>query len=618
MIGEITSPSPTTHYNGLTIVVIMFSVRDRLASDDVVARQKTVWSVVRGDPVSGAASTTDGRLRKLAAAVCGHREIEPVVRLKIHKSLDAVLQLLRSAGDEIGPEIKRRVGDLLERTSIDFDDVVRLAVRPPILAYAPEPPPTYDFKLPTRRSTGVTLFDFEQMAFNSHLIYQYYEGVTFATYFYQNAIYSLGATDDDEDDRWQARLAALIKRTGFSDSVAMGAFGGETVRYRGVDYDTSFVPDFDVHSLAPLSSRIGCEAATTPHCTGATCTVLRQQRLSASLEDALAYRAAVDLRRVDRVPPHLVDVFLTFPFKDGHYVRPDGTVTFLDVDPPRRASLRATVERVCETSTLEEDVYDAARTLRLGDVLAYALYANRPESQAVALLILRQMIGSWLRVNGTRIRLPYRNELLRWVSFRCARRAPDAAEDVRVLLPKGRGGRNRDSVATAVALVRDIAGSVQSKLAVAFVCSSFHIMEVDYLDAYDALVTHAELYVFFTLVLQQYGLNAYRACRDRLKPEFVPRVDYTYDVRNTLAFLASKYRKFSRPYAGLTVQDRIDSFTVQLVSPAEWPTSAALCDPDECMETYEFVDGQLATLAATGDVDLTPLQTASYITLLVS
>lgn len=95
----------------------MFSVRDRLASDDVVARQKTIWSVVRGDTVSGAA---DGRLRKMAAAVCGHREIEPVVRLKIYKSLDAVLELLRSAGDEIGPEIKRRVGDLLERTSIDF------------------------------------------------------------------------------------------------------------------------------------------------------------------------------------------------------------------------------------------------------------------------------------------------------------------------------------------------------------------------------------------------------------------------------------------------------------------------------------------------------------------
>lgn len=600
----------------------MFSVRDRLASDAVVARQKTIWSVVRGEPVSGAASTEDGRLRMLAAAVYGHRQIEPVVRLKIYKSLDEVLQILRAAGDDIGPDIKARVGDLLERTSVHFDDVVRLPVRPPILAYAPEPPPTYDFKLPTRRSTGVTLFDFEQMAFNSHLIYQYYEGVTFATYFYQNAVYSLGATGAD-DRRWQARLASLIKSTGFSDSVAMGAFYEDRVRYRGVDYDTSFVPAFDVYSLAPLSTRIGCESAaedaTTPHCTGAACADLRRRdrQISASPEDALAYRAALDVRRVDRVPPHLVGVFLTFPFKDGHYVRPDGTVTFLDVEPPRRASLRATVERVCETATLEEDVYDAAHTLRLEDVLAYALYANRLESQAASLLILRQMIGNWIRVNGVRIRLPYRNEVLRWVSFRCARRAA-AAEDVRVLLPKGGGGRNRDSVATAVALVRDIASSAQSKLAVAFLCSSFHIMEVDYLDVYDKLVTHAELYVFFTLVLQQYGLNAYRVYRDRLRPEFAARVDDTYDVQNTSAFLASKYRTFSRPYTGLTVQDRIDSFTEQLVSPTERPTTAAICDPDTCMETYEFVDGQLAALAATGDVDLTPCQTASYVALLVS
>lgn len=601
----------------------MFRVRDRLASDDEAARQKTVWSVVRGEPAvsSDAASTADGRLKMLAAAVYGHRQIEPIVRLKIYKTLDSVLRLLRSAGDDIGPEIKTRVGDLLERTPVEFGDVVRLPVRPPILAYTPEPPSTYDFKLPTRRSTGVTLFDFEQMAFDNHLIYQYYEGVTFATYFYQNAVYALGATDVDSHRRWQARLASLIKRTGFSDSVATGAFYEDTVRYRGVDYDTSFVPDFDVRSLVPRATRVGCEISPTPHCTGSACVALQRRQSSASPEEALAYRAALDVRRVDRVPPHLVTVFLTFPFKDGHYVRPDGTVTFLDVSPPRRASLRATVERVCETASLEEDVYDAARTLRLSDVLAYALYANRLESQAVSLLILRQMIGNWIRVNGMRIRLPYRNEVLRWVSFRCARKAA-SAEDVRVLLPNGGGkggGRNRNSVATVVALVRDIADSAQSKLAVAFLCSSFHIMEVDYLDAHDALDTHAELYVFFTLVLQQYGINAYRVYRDRLRPEFAARVDDTYDVQDTLAFLAGKYRKFSRPYAGLTVQDRIDSFTEPLISPTEVSSlNASKCDPDTCMETYEFVDGQLSTLATTGDVDLTPYQTASYLALLVS
>lgn len=616
-------------------VTTMFDARECPASDVVTARQKVIWSVIHGGPVIGAAaaSSADGRLKKLAAAVYGHRQIEPVVRLKVLKSLDEVEPLLRRSADPVGRETKDRVFALLARVSVDLNDVVVLPVRLPVLPYSPKPPYTYDFKLPTRLDAGVTLIDFERLAFDNRVIYQYYEGVTFATYFYQNAVYMSG----DDGRRWQSRLAALVKHTGFADRVATGSFYEDTVTHMGVAYDTSFVPDFDVRALVPLTRRIGCEIAPRrTGCTDAAC-ARHVGSAVATQEEALAYRAALDVRRVDRVPSEFASLFLAFPFLDGHYVRPDGTVKFLDVAPPRRTSVTATVRRVRATAYKEEEVADAARALCLDDVLEYALHADRPEDQGAALLVLRQMIGDSISVNGEKIRLPYRNEVERWIAHR-----PVDAADVRVLLPYVGGGGggdgddgNRESaVNTAVALVRDIADGVRSELAATFVCSSFHCMENHFLDVYDALRTDAERYVFFTLVLQQYSVNAYREYRDGLRPKFESGEDKKYDDdddddRCVLSSLESKYRKYSRPYKDATVLDRLDSFTERLVCPTDLSSSSSstsptrrhpwtACDPDANMETYEFVDRQLATLAATGDVELTPYQTASYITLCVT
>lgn len=592
----------------------MFNLREKFASADEVARQELMWSVIRGDPV------LDADIKKKTAAIYGHRQINPVYRAKIWKSLDAVLQLLTAANEDddvlnehvIRHVVKNQIKSIIEGTSVDINDVIQLPVRPPILAYLPEPPCTYDFKLPLRPTTGVSLFAFEQLAFDNRVIYQYYEGVTFSTYFYHNAMYTLGLSDADQlegDERWQARLALLIKRSDFTDIVSMAAFYEDTVQYRGVDYDTSFVPNYDVYSLTP-ASRIGCDMAESkpppPPCTDSKC-VNTVSPAVAAVEKVLTYRAVLDVRRVDKVPPEYMSVFLTFPFKDGHYIRPDGTILYLDVGLPRRASVTLTVQRICDMSTLEQDVADAARTLRLQDVLAYALHAERLESQGVALLILRQMIGNIIKVNDIKIRLPYANEVLGWVARHCADKSV-----VGIIMPKGGGGRQDNS---AVALIRDIAASVRSKLAATFVCSSFHLMESDYRHVYDKLTTDAELYVFFTLIVQQYNVNAYRLYRDVLKPKFGGDKDVYSDP---MAYLADKYRIYTRPYTDATVQNRLDAFTEQLVTPTDISAVKPICNPDRCMEMYEFVDTQLATLAATGTVELTPFQIASYITLCIS
>lgn len=604
----------------------MFDLRDEFASAEEVARQELMWSVIRGESVLD--SVDGSTIMKKTAAIYGHRQINPLHQVKIYKSLDAVLQLLADEdGDDIFNEhtirhvAKNKIKSVMDNTSVDVNDVIQLPVRTPVLAYSPEPPFTYDFKLPLRPTTGVSLFDFELMAFNNRVIYQYYEGVSFSSYFYHNTMYMLGVSDAERletDDRWQARLALIIKLTDFVDIVSMAAFYEDTVRYRGVGYDTSFVPNYDVYSLMP-ASRIGCDMAKSKpqQCTNSECVNYKHQHYNeTSVDDSVAmltYRAALDVRSTDKVPPEYMSIFLTFPFKDGHYIRPNGTILYLDLGLPRRTSVTLTIQRICDMSALEQEVTDAARTLRLHDVLAYALHAERLESQGVALLIMRQMIGNVIDVNGNKIRLPYANEVLDWVARRCVDKSDDGAP---VIMPKS--GRHENSLATAVAMVRDIAASVRSKLAAAFVCSSFHLKESDYRDIYDRLATDAELYVFFTLVIQQYNLNAYRHHRDRLKPKF--GTDDSFQYSDPMAFLANKYRMYARPYANSSVQSRLDAFTEQLVKPTD--VSAAIvkpiCNPDRCMELYEFSDPQLKTLAATGNVELTPFQIASYITLCIS
>lgn len=169
----------------------MFDIRDEFVSAEEVARQELMWSVIRGESVLDSAPTTfaDGStMMKKTAAIYGHRQINPVHQVKIHKSLDTVLQLLLA--DEDGDDLlnehtirhvaKNKIKSVLDNTSVDVNDVLQLPVRTPVLAYSPEPPFTYDFKLPLRPTTGVSLFDFELMAFNNRVIYQYYEGVSFS------------------------------------------------------------------------------------------------------------------------------------------------------------------------------------------------------------------------------------------------------------------------------------------------------------------------------------------------------------------------------------------------------------------------------------------------------
>lgn len=541
--------------------------------DVVLQRQRTVWSVVRGDTPDPASP-----LQAKAAAVCGHRAIDPLVCAKVYKSLDRILRASST-------EAKSR---LLDGVALGVGDWVRLPVRPPIVPYLPDPPSAYDFKLPVRRSYRVSLYDFERMAFEHRGVYQFYEGVSFAAYFYQNAVYAFPG----DDDRWQSRLLRVIRQTNFCAAVCTAAFYEDTVVYRGDAYDTSFVPNYDVNALAPLA-RIGCE----PRCRGCT-TETR----------ALAYRAALDVRRVRRVPPEYARLFAAFPFKDGHHIRPDGTVRFLDVDRSRRATRTANVLQNCDPSD-DGDLADAARTLRLEDVFYYALHVDRLESQGTAMLVLRRMIGNTFAVDGVRITLPFRGEVLEWCSS-----APFRHEPSLLLLPEGvvDGGRHRDT-AEAIALVRDIAVAARSKLAAAYTCSRYHLMECHYRAVYEATRTDAQRYVVLTLVMQQYDLNAYRRYRDRaLRPVFPDDDDASGG--------GGGHRAYTRPLdPSATIQDRLDASTQRLITPVE--VSAVVrpvLDPIGNMETCEFADPQLAALVEHGDVELTRSQTAAYVTLFLS
>lgn len=627
----------------------MLRLRQTSATPDESLRQELMWSVICDSfkfDTPNSLSPKESILVKMTQAVYGHRKINPLTHLKIYKSLDEVLQLLPKnteySTEELLNEhakrqvIKDKIAHILKSTDVEVNDIIHLPVRTPVLAYCPESPFRYDFKLPIRASTCVSLLDFELLAFDNNVLYQYYESVTFSNYFYHNATFMLGISDTaqlEDDNRWQSKLVLLIKMTDFVDVVTTAAFYEDRVQYKGVTYDSSFVPKYDVHSLIP-SSRMSCDTSmsrTQPlpldRCTEFECLSHQKNCEHFGLDDIetvdniLTYRSTLDVRRTDRVPAKYMSLFRTFPFKDGHYVRPDGTLLFVNVDYVQRKSTALTIEGIHVMDNLEAHLVDASRSLHLQDVLVYALYAEQLKHQGVALLVLRQMIGDCIKLEDVKIRLPYVNEVLEWVPQHSTSDRPG----LNILLPK-RGDESRQnilSVDVSVALIRDIATLVQSKLSATFVCSLFHLMECDYSDVYERLNTDTELYVFLTFIIQQYNTTSYRSRRESLNPKFGSVCSDTKNCElqcvDPVKFLVSKYRVFSRQYTESTIQQKIESFTIPLITPTDVSeTTRPLYNPNTFTDLYEFANKQLNELAKTGSVNMTTTQIAAYITLCIS
>lgn len=564
----------------------MFTKRVQFPDNDEIRRQQVAVDIL-----------TDSRRpitlfeKKVAALVVSPR-IDPLRQLAARKRLDRILGTLNDEQDLYERGVREKIRGVLNETRPEIGDTIRLPVKAPIFTLPLEQTPRYDYTLETTLAPingTANLREFEQLCFNGRTLYRFYENTSFAAYLYQNLLYSLNVTDVSQlidNQQWQAKLACLIYETRFNNLVAISAFYDDRVRYRDAVYDTSYVPKYDVKNLRPVN-RMYYE---------------RDGNLDRRM---LEYYYNLDVSTEKQVPIEFIGFFLTFPFKQGFYVQPNGSIIYLNVEPVKKRTVSKLMRRLCTVFELESMIDYAARALSYGDALAYAVHAPNHMQQGLALLVLRRMVGNDLRVDPYTIPLPTEYDVLSWNQIVC--------RPMGVVLPIGMAGSSGNDDGEdrlLIDMIRDVARSCGNEYGAAMICSSFRLPEASLYKIFRSLNTDAERYVFYTILMQEYRAPMFDAARNELRPEF------GRDAIDTVTM----YGSLSPPrrYIDTTVNDRLDSYTELLLRPTDVNAfTESNCTPIKCPELYRFSDPQLAELIETERVELNEDQTAAFIALCV-
>jgi hypothetical protein len=591
----------------------MFSIRNVAASSsptsDEIRRQRIVQRIVLGEryPIT--------LFEKKAAAISRQKFIDVVLTAKIAKSLNSVCELFRDEADLYETETKNNILAFLDTVRIEDGDALRLPLKLPIFAQPSsfiddnKSPNEFNFQL--EPISNVNLLEFEYLCFKNRTLFKYYADTSFAVYVYQNLLYSLNVTDvkslyeedeekdnndnnnnnnndDDNDDAWRKRFLLLLYETNVNESVAYNAFYDDSVIYKNLEYDSSFVPKYDVKKLIPVTEIV---ATSTD-------------------QYMIDYYYSIDISKQHEIPEQNIGIFLTFPFKNGYYVYPNGTVMYANVPKLRKRSVITSISAICDVSDIEAAVDSVARRITKDDALSYAVYAKNLIHQAVALMVLRRICGNYVDVPSlnANVRLPNEYDILSWTRISCYRQATSSSQKGRILLPVNFKSPTGESNAN---LVRDIAASCATKIGATILCSRYRIPEIDLHYVFTRLSSDAELYVFYTLLLQDYSNFSYHAARYKLNPIFGQ--DTSIDL--------SSYEVSKRSFNDHDLRDvneRLNSIVEPLLSSSQsnnrvYPN----CSPYKCPNLYEFTNPKLRDLVAREDTELDDYQFASFIALCV-
>ena len=599
----------------------MFSVRNatRPLSNDEIRRQRIAQQIIFGDrmPIT--------LFEKKIAAIVHHKSIDVVLSLKVLKSLDAVLKLFNNESDLYETETKNNILAFLQTVQIEDGDVFKLPVKLPIYAYNQEQQQQQcnekkrvDFNFQLEAISDVNLLEFEYLCFKNKTLFKYYADTSFAAYLYQNLLYSLNVYDMNQlledyhlsknmynnDDNstltynydvndvslssnWRKRLLILLYVTNVNESVAYNAFYQNTVIYKNKEYDTSFVPKYDVKKLIPVTEIVA----------------------TSTEQYMIDYYYSINISTMHEIPEQNIGIFLTFPFKDGYYVYPNGTVMYANVPRLRKRSVITTISSICDVSDLEAAIDSVARRISKEDALSYAAYAKNLIQQGIALMVLRRIIcGDSVRVPSlnTNVRLPNEYDILSWTRMSCYRRSGKRNNNGNLSLPVNFKSPTGDR---STSLVRDIAKASCTKIDAAILCSRYRIPEIDVYYVFSNLKLDSELYVFYTILLQEYCNFMYYAARNALNPTFGN--DTSIDV-------ASLYEASARKFVDTDVNKRLDSVTKPSISYEPWYNCQQIdCSPYKCPTVYEFSNSQLREMVSQEDTRLNDQQLASFIVLCV-
>lgn len=670
------------------------------------------------------------RIERKAAVICNHRQINPVLRAKLIKSWNTILNALANHSEfkrkhnlssskdgsidrqkiedalekecvskgALPTNLKNLLNQLIREVTLTAGDVLCLPVKF-VVAEDEMTKKTEQTFITCFRSSVVEketlhLSAFEGLIFESVIVCRYTENVTFASYFYCNAVYrarkrvkSRKMTDRrvlEIDNSWQSQLALFILDSDFSNGAAFAAFYEPSVQYGSLHFDSSIVPKLDVRHLSrqctldshddegvpetcsPDKSKIaltpmtGTESAVSANFeTDAyssesdtlmdaketlpenVCSKKRsggmksnesEQILSfrpnlkkqvAHPHEIISYWDRMNVKKTNTVPLHFMPIFLVFPFKNYHFISPNGKIHHIDFGPVQRSCVHHIMTLIHQASEIEVAVRSASRLLTIEDAIEYALCSQNILDQGSALLVIRDKIGDTLFLDGHTIHLPYLNEVEVWrTHFYKFDGNCTSIDRTRVILPKGistgsvSNEFSKSEVKKHVSLIRELASASASKLNASMICASYYLPEYLYRDVYEIICEEddARLYVFFTLILQSHNLWIYREFRDSLSPVFSSSFENQAEEKKSSRLMEEMIGVRTQQVPDVEPQNFGSNGSDCLTPPLRYEGRCSVFDH---IEMYEFTNPQLNALVASGDTPLSNDQKASLVALLL-
>lgn len=590
-----------------TLLEVRTAAEDLLPTNEEITRQVQMTEVL----LHGERPTTF--LAWKTATVADQVAVDALLLAKVQRAVSQLLDegvVDRFGVSLLDKQVRNRIRSFLQSVSVRLaaGDTVKFSLRAPLPVQYPSsvPPSVYRVlpqELPLVEQDPVRIDEFERICFGNRVRVPYRGADQFARYVFDNLLHASGVLELAQlsgIDTWQARLAALLERTNFCPRVALDAFYHQSVLHQGVLYDCSFVPKYDVRRL---------KSAHVPMATPSDAGLIESW-------------ATMDVRKSATIPEILMPIFRVFPFKDGHVVRPDGSIAAVTlVNCPRQLSSRLKITAASESPDgIEAKADDLARTVPYTELQHFVLYqAKTLREQAVGMMALRSIFGASMRLDSHRIPLPSHNVIMAWMTLPSnppkGSTSRAGGVDFRSLLPPGNVAVPlvADIVQKAAQLVRDLASVAANARGAVIVASPYRIPEcaltgtrlaIETQPDVDQATRHAQMYVLLGMVLQDYHNPTISVARER------------FGRSARFGRTAADQIDWSR-YESLRALDRLDHATERYYDPQDQPNPVVmptnvtcsealmgLCPPESNPAAYRFRNPQLADLARLGALDV--------------
>uniref|UniRef100_A0A0C9QJ97 C09D4.1_3 protein n=1 Tax=Fopius arisanus TaxID=64838 RepID=A0A0C9QJ97_9HYME len=555
----------------------MFVRRTKIATNEEIHRQQLIEGILLGE-------TPVNLLEKKVAAITKHLSIDCILHAKIHSSLDIIKKMYNSEMELHAMSLVDHINSYLQEVYFKSGDIIPLPIKKAIVVYkaATPPLPPLNYQLEQASYIPANLREFEHLCFENQMICQFDGRIPFATYLYKNFLYYLNASCVEQLDGnqcWQARFAVLLAETEQNDYMAYSAFYSNSVEYRGRSYDCAFVPKYHVRNLRPIKYNVQ----------------LVDDR------EFVEYFESLNVTSVRRIPMQYIGIFLVFPFKEGHYIQPNGEIISPNLLPPKKQyiNMNLLAANICNVSQLEGALDWTGRVAQLDHIISCVVHARTLREEGMALMILRRMLGNYLKLGIYNISLPNETEILTWMQLVCSTKLPILPP---IHYPQSRG------TGMWVGLIQDIAQSCSTNYGASILSSAYAIPELEIVNVFEALKYDAEKYVFYTIIMQRYACPIFFKARNYLKPKF-----------GTSQINLTQYQVCKRNYYNTTLDERLlQAITQPIVRSTDINQNVPWCPPFKCSDLYEFSDVQLKELVKGNNIQLTDEQLAALIALAIT